>query len=265
MKGPPIVLTTDFGLLDEYVGVLKGVILSINPQVTIIDLSHGIPPQAIRRAADVLFNNYPYFPVGSVHVCVVDPGVGTERRIIVVSGCDQLFIGPDNGVFTRILDADQAAEVYELSNENWFLQNISSTFHGRDIMAPAAARLSLGASIKEAGPRIPTDSCVTISKDRPLISDIEISGEISAIDSFGNLITNIGVTDLVDLGLAPGITIRVKSHLLQLHQGSYGHLPDNRPGAIINSSNMLELCVKNGHAAAVLGVGIGERVVVKRK
>ncbi len=157
MKGPPILLTTDFGLLDEYVGVLKGVILSINPQVTIIDLSHGIPPQAIGRAADVLFNNYPYFPDGSVHVCVVDPGVGTARRIIVVSGCNQLFIGPDNGVFTRILDADQAAEVYVLSNENWFLQNISSTFHGRDIMAPAAARLSLGASIKEAGPRIPTD------------------------------------------------------------------------------------------------------------
>ncbi len=170
MKGSPITLTTDFGLIDEYVGVLKGVILSINPRAAIIDLSHGIPPQAIGRAAEVLVKNHCYFPDGSVHVCVVDPGVGTERRIIVVSGCNQLFIGPDNGVFSRILETDQAAEVYELTNDDWFLERISTTFQARDIMAPAAARLSLGASVEEAGPRIPTESCVTIPGASPLIS-----------------------------------------------------------------------------------------------
>ena len=265
MEAPPIVLTTDFGLNDEYVGVLKGVILSINRQATIIDLSHGIPPQAVGRAADVLFHNFPYFPEGSVHVCVVDPGVGTARRIIVAKACNQMFIGPDNGVFSRILKADPGADVYELSNEDWFLENISTTFHGRDMMAPAAARLSLGASIEEAGPRITTDSCVTISTTAPLLSEDEIRGEISAIDRFGNLITNIETSLLMDFGLVPGLTVRIKSHLLQFIQGSYGHLPDNQPTAIINSSGMLELCVKNDNAATILEVGIGEKVVVKSK
>jgi S-adenosylmethionine hydrolase len=265
MKGSPITLTTDFGLIDEYVGVLKGVILSINPRAAIIDLSHGIPPQAIGRAAEVLAKNHCYFPDGSVHVCVVDPGVGTERRIIVVSGCNQLFIGPDNGVFSRILETDQAAEVYELTNDDWFLERISTTFQARDIMAPAAARLSLGASVEEAGPRIPTESCITIPEAKPLISETEIIGEISAIDRFGNLITNIEAVILFDSGLAPDLAIRIKSHLLLLHHGSYGHLPDNRPAAIINSSGVLEICVKNDSGAAILGVEIGERIVVSRK
>ncbi|MBT8355585.1 MAG: SAM-dependent chlorinase/fluorinase [Desulfofustis sp.] len=265
MKGSPIILTTDFGLSDEYVGVLKGVILSINPHATIIDLSHGIPPQATGRAAEVLCKNYRYFPAGSIHVCVVDPGVGTERRIVVVRGCNQFFIGPDNGVFSRILETDQAAEVYELTNSDWFLEDISTTFHGRDIMAPAAARLSLGASINEVGPLISTDSCVTTTTTPPLVSETGIRGEISAIDRFGNLITNIEEGILIDFGLSPRFAIRIKSQLLQLHQGSYGHLPDNQPAAIINSSSMLEICVKNGNAAAILEVGIGERVVVKTK
>ena len=265
MAGSPIILTTDFGQIDEYVGVLKGVILSINPQAAIIDLSHGIPPQDIGRAAEVIGRNYDYFPDGSVHLCVVDPGVGTGRRIIVVRACNQLFIGPDNGVFSHILETDQAAEVYELSNSHWFLENISATFHGRDIMAPAAAHLSLGASIDEAGPLIPTDSCVTISIAKPLVSEAEISGQISAIDSFGNLITNIEAAILIDFGLTPALTIGIKSHMLQFHQGSYAHLPDNRPAAIINSSSMLEICVKNGNSAALLDVGIGEKVMVKRE
>ena len=265
MTGSPIILTTDFGPIDEYVGVLKGVILSINPRAAIIDLSHGIPPQAIGRAAEVLFKSYPYFPDGSIHVCVVDPGVGTERRIIVVNAFNQLFIGPDNGVFSRILETDQAADVYELTNDDWFLESISTTFHGRDIMAPAAARLSLGALIEEAGPRIPSHSCVSVSTRAPLVNEAGINGEISAIDNFGNLITNIEAGILSDFGLAPGLAIGIKSHLLQFHQGSYGHLPDNRPAVILNSSNMLEICVKNGNAAAILEVGIGERVMVKRK
>jgi S-adenosylmethionine hydrolase len=265
MTGPPIILTTDFGQLDEYAGVLKGVILSINPRAAIIDLSHGIPAQDIGRAAELLGKNYRYFPDGSVHVCVVDPGVGTGRRIIVVRGCNQSFIGPDNGVFSRILEADRAAKVYALTNRDWFLEEISTTFHGRDVMAPAAARLSLGASIEEAGPLVSTESCVTITTAAPQVSKDEISGEISAIDRFGNLITNIEAAVLGDFGTASDLTIRLRSHPLQFRQGSYGHLPDNLPAAIINSSNQLEICVKNGNAAAILEVGIGEPVVVKRK
>jgi len=264
MTGSPIILTTDFGLCDEYVGVLKGVILSINPRAAIIDLCHGIPAQDIGRAADVLGRNYRYFPDGAVHLCVVDPGVGTGRRVIVVRGCGQLFIGPDNGVFSRILEADQAAEVYTLTNRDWFLEQISTTFHGRDIMAPAAARLSLGASLEHAGPLIDADSCVTISPAAPLASDTELCGEIMTIDRFGNLVTNIEAALLNEFGIDPRPIIRIKSQLLQLHQGSYGHLPDKKPAAIINSSGLLEICVKEGDAAAILEAGRGEQVVVAR-
>jgi S-adenosylmethionine hydrolase len=260
--GPPIVLTTDFGSADEYVGVLKGVILSINPQATIIDLSHGIPPQNIGRAAEVISRNHGYFPDGSVHLCVVDPGVGTGRRIIVVSGCNQLFVGPDNGVFSRILETDQAAEVYELSNDDWFLKDISTTFHGRDIMAPAAAHLSLGATIAEAGPQVSRNSCITSSAAAPLVDDTQIVGEISSIDRFGNLITTIDAHLLDTFSKVCSLTVRVKSTVVKLHRTSYGHLPSDQPAAIINSSNLVEICVKNGNAAALLDAGIGEKVVL---
>ena len=264
MKGPPIILTTDFGQIDEYVGVLKGVILSINPQATIVDLSHGIPPQDISRAAEVIGRNYDYFPDGSVHLCVVDPGVGTRRRIIVIKGCSQLFIGPDNGVFSRILEADQAAEVYELTNRGWFLENLSTTFHGRDIMAPVAARLSLGAPIAGAGPQVSRNSCVTSCTVLPLIGDTEIVGEITSIDRFGNLITNIDAHFLDTFSNTHSLTVRVKSTVAKLHHTSYGLLPGDQPAAIINSSSLLEICIKNSNAAVHLDVGIGEKVVVKR-
>lgn len=265
MKSPPIILTTDFGLTDEYVGVLKGVIVSANPNAVIIDLSHHIPPQDIARAAELIFRNYRYFPAGSIHLCIVDPGVGTGRRIIVVSGCGQLFLGPDNGVFTHVLKADREAEIYELTNRDWFLNQISSTFHGRDIMAPSAARLSLGAPIDKAGPPLPYDSCVTISTAMPTVSETEIRGTISSIDRFGNLNTTIESGILSSFAGFPQLSIRVKSHQLTFHQASYGQLPDDRPAALINSSGLLEICVKNGNAAAMLKVEIGERVVVQRR
>ena len=264
MKGPPIVLTTDFGLTDEYVGVLKGVIVSVNPDAVIIDLSHHIPPQDIGRAAELIRRNYRYFPAGSIHLCIVDPGVGTGRRIIVVGGCGQLFLGPDNGVFTRILEADPRAEVYELTNRDWFLDRISTTFHGRDIMAPAAAQLSLGAPLAQAGPPVPADSCITVSTAVPAVSETDICGAISSIDRFGNLCTTIDAGLLSSFEGFPQLAIRVGSHLLRLYQDSYGQLPDDRPAAIINSSSLLEICVKNGNAAAMLKVGIGDKVVVQR-
>ena len=262
MKGTPIVLTTDFGQADEYVGVLKGVILSINPDAVLVDLSHAIPPQDIGGAAALIFRNHAYFPAASLHLCVVDPGVGTERRIIIVSACGQLFLGPDNGVFSRILEADDKAKVHELTNRNWFLEDISSTFHGRDIMAPAAAHISLGAPIAEAGPSVSKESCTITAASLPLCSDSEIVGEISTIDSFGNLITNIEKIHLDALVRESGLTVRIKSTEVQFHQTSYGHLPNQGPAALLNSSNLLEICIKNGNAAELLDVQVGERVLV---
>jgi len=263
MKGAPIVLTTDFGQADEYVGVLKGVILSINEDATLVDLSHSVPPQDVGRAAALIFHNHAYFPPASLHLCIVDPGVGTERRIIVVRACSQLFLGPDNGVFSGVLEADDKATIYELTNRDWFLEDISTTFHGRDIMAPAAARISLGAPIVEAGPPVSKESCVIIAASAPLCSDHEIVGKISTIDNFGNLITNIEKVHLKALIQQRGYRIRIKLSELRFHQTSYGALPNNEPAALLNSSNLLEICIKNGSAAELLGVQIGEKVLVK--
>lgn len=262
MKGPPIVLTTDFGQIDEYVGVLKGVILSINPEAAVIDLCHAVPPQNIGRAAELIFRNHEYFPAASIHLCIVDPGVGTERRIIVVKANSQLFLGPDNGVFSRLLETDETAKVYELTNRSWFLKDISNTFQGRDIMAPVAAHLSRGVPIDEAGPSISRESCVIIAASVPRCSDSEIIGEIVSIDRFGNLITNIETIHFDRLVREGGLTIRIKSSEVGFHHTSYAKLPDRRPAALLNSSNLLEICIKNGSAADFFEVQIGDRVLV---
>ena len=211
MNRSPIILTTDFGYTDEYVGVVKGVILSINPEARIIDLTHAIPPHNIGRAAAVLGSNYRYFPVGSVHLCIVDPGVGTSRRIIVVQAGSYRFIGPDNGVFSPILQNHRTLDIFQLSNRSWFLDAPSSTFHGRDIMAPTAARIAAGEPIDRAGPRLDPASCVIISESVPLCSGDRISGAVVAIDHFGNLITNIDRGHLEKLSVHGGLTVRLKA------------------------------------------------------
>lgn len=265
MKGRPIILTTDFGQADEYVGVLKGVILTINPEATLIDLCHAIPPQDIDRAAQVIGRNYRFFPNDSLHLCIVDPGVGTERRLLLIGGCGQLFLGPDNGVFSPILKADPQAQVYQLTNRDWFLEEISTTFHGRDIMAPAAARLSLGAPIAEAGPVVPHHSCVILPTAQPSVSKLGLVGEVSSIDRFGNLITTIEAHHLEEFLGTSRFNIRIHTTDVELYHTGYANLPDQRPAAIINSSGLLEICVKNGSAADFLSVTRGEPVEVKRR
>lgn len=264
MKRAPIVLTSDFGLADEYVGVLKGVILSINPDASLVDLTHEIPPQDIRRAATLISRNHAYFPIGSIHLCIVDPGVGSRRRMLVVSACNQFFIGPDNGIFSAILKTEEAATVHELTNRDWFLDEISTTFHGRDIMAPAAARLSLGAPINEAGLPVPRASCVILSETLPIIGESKLVGEIESIDRFGNLITNINKAHLETFCGENNIILRIKTMAVPFHRTSYRDLPDEQPAAIVNSSKLVEISVKNGNAAELLGINCGEKVLVER-
>ncbi len=262
-SGFPITLTTDFGLADEYVGVMKGVILLINKGIPIVDLTHQIEPQDIRQAARIVCNNYKYFSPGTVHLCVVDPGVGTARRIIALQYDTHFFIGPDNGVFTPLLNGPETADVYQVENRKLFLKEISKTFHGRDIMAPVAARLASGMSIVHVGPRVPRDSCVIVSLRDPVLQRDGVVGEIIAIDTFGNLRTNITKAHLnrIDLGDRPCITVR--SYAIGFCQGSYGDITDTLPTAIMNSSGELEICVKQGNAARLLRVGRGERVFVR--
>jgi len=263
MNGP-IVLTTDFGHTDDYVGVVKGVILSINPAVRIIDHCHSVPPQDINRAAHLIGYNRRYFPAGSIHLCIVDPGVGTSRRIIVIKDAARCYIGPDNGVFSSVLRGTEALEIYKLANQSWFLHTPSATFHGRDIMAPAAARISLGKAIEDAGPRIEPASCVVMNDTAPLCEGNQIIGEIIHIDHFGNMITNIEQKQLSGLAGTGEITVHLQSTPIPFKPGSYEELKENQLSAIINSSSLLEICVKNGNGADISQGRRGDRVIISR-
>ena len=184
-----ITLLTDFGVADYFVGSVKGVILSLNPQARIVDLTHEIPAQDIEAAAFTLLAAYKSFPKGTVHVAVVDPGVGSTRRGIAVVAADQFFVGPDNGIFSYIYERESKFSVYELSNEEFFREPVSPTFHGRDIFAPVAAALSNGVKPAKLGPRV-TDP-VKLAPLTPEVRDSRILARIIHIDRFGNCVTNI--------------------------------------------------------------------------
>lgn len=262
-SGFPITLTTDFGYRDEYVGVMKGVILLINKGIPIVDLVHDIAPQNIRQAAKIINNNYKYFPDGTVHVGVVDPGVGSTRRILAIQKDTHYFVGPDNGIFTPILESDEPLEIFSIENRKLFLKNISNTFHGRDIMAPVAARLASGMSITQVGPKVQREGCVLISLKDPVLQPNGVTGEVVSVDKFGNIRTNITKPYLnrIIIGDTPRITI--KSYVLGFSSGSYNDLEDDMPTAIINSSGEIEVCVKKGNAANMLKVARGERVFIR--
>jgi len=260
---PPIVLTTDFGLKDEYVGVLKGVILSIDADATIIDLTHLISPQNIREAARIIGRNYRFFPGHSIHLCIVDPGVGSRRRILAVNAANQYFIGPDNGVFTPIFTSGTCVAVYEVTNEHWFLDNISNTFHGRDIMAPTVAHLSLGEPIESAGPLVSISTCVAISNPQPNVSPEGLSGLIDFIDRFGNLVTNISAEALSACANQRQCDVVMGDRVMVLSRQSYADMADNTPTALMNSSGFIEICIKNGNAAQMLGAKVGDQVLIR--
>jgi S-adenosylmethionine hydrolase len=172
--GSVITLTTDFGYQDEYVGVMKGTILSLNKQIPIVDLVHNVPPQDIGRAARVISTNYKYFPRRTVHLGIVDPGVGSQRRILAIQVDNHIFVGPDNGIFTPLLLQRDDPQVYVVENKKLSRNYISNTFHGRDIMAPVAAWLASGLLITQVGEQIPLTSCTIIG-----LKASAISGQIS--------------------------------------------------------------------------------------
>jgi S-adenosylmethionine hydrolase len=256
----PVILTTDFGYLDEYVGVLKGVILSIDRSIAVIDLCHAVPAQDIPRAARLIADNYRFFPDGSVHLCIVDPGVGTKRRIIAIQAAGQLFVGPDNGVFSTLIQHVDA-KIFEVTNRDWFLDKISTTFHGRDIMAPVAARLALGAPITSVGARLGRELCATISLAEPLLDKNVLTGEVVGIDRYGNIRTNIRKEHLD--GFKTPVQVLIKSLTIKITTGSYGDISSDQPAALINSSNELEICVRNSNCAALLDVELGDQVLVR--
>ena len=246
-----ITLLTDFGEIDGFVGAMKGVILSINPNAKIIDISHEIPAQDIEAGAFVFRRTYHYFPKGTIHIVVIDPGVGSERKILAVQSSDYFFITPDNQVLKYILNSDETLTVVEVLNKEFFLNSVSQTFHGRDIFAPVAAHLSIGVPINKLGHK--TNNFDRGKIDQPIITQTSIIGSIIYIDKFGNLITNIG-QNLIKKSVS---SIQIgQTHIRKLST-SYSEAEVNQPLALIGSSGFLEIAVRNGNAS--------ERLLAKRK
>ncbi len=263
MKHPPsriITLATDFGTRDSYVGTMKGVILRIYPEATLVDLTHQIQPQDLMEASLVLESCYRFFPEGTIHVVVVDPGVGTRRRAILVDTPDHIFVGPDNGVFSRIYSSQGACEVREIVNDSFLLPHISDTFHGRDIFSPAAAHLARGTPTSELGPVV-TDP-VRRDPPQPVVWQDQIMGEVIHIDSFGNIITNVSreVFEMVARGKRFRIIINGKS--IDRISRSYQEVERGKALAIFGSIDMLEVAIHSGRADRRIGAGKGDPVQI---
>jgi len=251
-----ITLTTDFGINDPYVATMKGVILSIDPGATIVDICHTIEPQNIAQAAFLLSTTYNYFPQGTIHVVVVDPGVGTERKALLLITPQAFFVAPDNGVLSYIVDeASSEIEAIALTNPRFWLYPVSDTFHGRDIFAPVAAYLSLGFPPHEFGD--PLSSITTVPISRPQMGEEGVLiGHILHIDHFGNLITDIKSEDLP----RGRIFIEVRGHIIDDLSRSYEE--DEELLAIMGSSGRLEVSVRTGNAAKFLRTKMGDEVKV---
>ena len=257
-----ITLTTDFGLDDIYAGVMKGVILSINPACTIVDITHAVAPLDIAAGALALESACPYFPQGTIHVAIVDPGVGGGRRQIVVHTDRSLFVGPDNGILSFVLSGPGLKAVYELTAAEYFLPEPSATFHGRDIFGPAAAHLSKGVPPERMGRRI--DDPVMLPQAVPVLQGNMLEGRIMHIDRFGNLITNIRRDMLEGFVLESHIRVDVKGTTMTKLMPSYAAAQEGELFCIIGSSGRLEISLKNGSAAARLGACRGDSIVLKK-
>ena len=262
-----ITLLTDFGTRDEYVGLMKGVILTINPSAAIVDITHGIDSQDIVQAAFAIHSAYRYFPAGSVHLIVVDPGVGTERSLLVLELKNQYFVAPDNGVLTLLLNEESASSLIRLTNSEYFLDSVSRTFHGRDIIAPVGAHLSRGVKPEPMGDEIPLSEAIRLENLLPLISENgEICGRIVAVDHFGNLITNIDYEMLAqnDISVADRLaSIRIGACMIDGIVKTYEDGTSNKPLALIGSRGYLEVAVNKGSAAEVTKARKGDTVRVK--
>ncbi len=258
---PIITLTTDFSYKDPFVGIMKGVILNINPFANIIDITHGISPQNVVEASFAIEMSFASFPHKTIHVVVVDPGVGSVRRPILVVTDYYYFIGPDNGVFSKIYNLTETFTVIHITSEHYFMPQRSSTFHGRDIFAPAAAWLSKGIYISNFGD--PITDYVNIPVPVPVMPTKNIiEGEVIYIDQFGNVITNIQAQKIDELlGSKPGgrLKVVVKGKEAPL-KNYYSQAKDDGIYSLINSFGYLELFVRNDNASLNLGIAVGEKV-----
>lgn len=254
-----ISLLSDFDTKDPYVAEMKAVILSISPQTRIIDLTHSITKFDIRMGAYVLASAAPYFPSGTVHVAVVDPSVGTRRRPIIVETKRSLYVGPDNGLLMLAANKEHIKNVYTIDNPNYMLPQVSNTFHGRDIFAPAAAHLTQGNKPSTFGEAI--HDYVVPEFTKPATRDGELWGKILHVDDFGNVISNIAAEDLKKMGFREGdcLVVMLGNKTLSVKFCSaYGEVSAGAPLALIGGGNFLEVAVNMGNASEVFGAKAGE-------
>jgi S-adenosylmethionine hydrolase len=260
MSRPLITLITDFGLADSYVGMMKGVILGICPDATLVDISHEIRPQSIRQAAYVLSTAVPYFPLHTVHLVVVDPGVGSARRPIIVQTQQATYVAPDNGVLEMALTHHPASQVIHLNNPKYHLPQASTTFHGRDIFAPAAAHLARGVVPAEMGHNMPVTDLATLPSNQ-LSAQTEglWVGEVIHVDHFGNLITSFSASML-----EPNISVHVGNERIEGLAHTFSDVEKGELLAYIGSSGRLEIALREGHAAHQLSMDISDVVKITR-
>jgi len=256
-----ITLTTDFGLKDPYAAEMKAVILSISPNARIVDITHEIEKFNIRMGAYTLAAACPYFPKGTIHVAVIDPGVGTKREGILIQTRNGCFIGPDNGVLALVAKSQGIKHIYRIENLKFMLPRISNTFHGRDVFAPAAAYLANGTPPSEFGPEIPeivTPKFAKITKTKTTLR-----GEIIHIDGFGNIITNLREEDCELMGIKKTVKLKLKDTRLKLRLcKAYSEVKAQQPLAIIGSHNFLEISMNQGNAAENFKIRVGDKVTL---
>jgi len=273
MKKPIITLLTDFGLTDEYVGVMKGVIFSVNRNVDIVDITHHIPRHDVQQAALMLKSAFSFFPAGSIHVAVVDPGVGSRRDILCLKHDGHFFLAPDNGILTHIVQESPPEAIYAVRNKAFFLETVSHTFNGRDILAPVAAHLSRGVDISELGESRAPGNIHLLDVSAPHFSpDGRLSGEIISIDRFGNLITNIDRRKFCRFcklfceteGHTGGADVVVTFAGIRILgvSTSYTDTAKGTPLAIFGSRNLLEISINQGNAGTYFNTQVGQRVTV---
>jgi len=252
---PLVTLLTDFGVADAYVGIMRGVIHARCPGVRLADITHEIEQGNIHQGGYLLGTAWSYYPAGTVHCAVVDPGVGGDRRILAAEVDGHRFVAPDNGLLSDVFDQVKPTHVVNVESEDVMLKPVSHTFHGRDIFAPAAAALAAAAPLEKLGPA--TENWIHLPRLEPGASDGVLVGQVIHVDRFGNIITNLHAGDVPEVP-----RVRIAQHAIHGLQTSYGAVGEGKLLAIIGSTGRLEISANRAHAASLLGVEVGDAVRV---
>ena len=257
-----VTITTDFGTQDIYAGVIKGVIYTMNSYTHIIDITNDIPAHDILNAAFTLVRAYEYFPEGTVHMAVVDPGVGGERMSVAIRTDHYYFVGPDNGIFTMVFQKEPAREIREIKNSPFIRDNISSTFHGRDVFAPCAGALAAGKDFSRIGPRV--KSLVDLDYPHAKIDGNVMKGEILTVDSFGNLISNISAGEFNKFAGNRNIDVYFATDRFDTVRSFYGEVSPGDPLLLFGSSGFLEVSMNGGSASTYYMTSVGSTITIRR-